>query len=363
MPRVVYHPITDSYPNSILSQITGAETYPGRVLASTNPGDVVILPPALHHEYLWAKDHYTTIGLDCAKEVLFGGFEHLKNFPQHELCTFYFGASAHRARPDQRWFETTRRFNNKNYFIKTARELDVKTPRTTCYRCKEDVSMPKQFPVYVKLAVGASGNGVWRCEDIETFNSAVDECVQLGGDFQVQEALPAGTVFCNSQWEVNKEGELLPGPVTEQILDGNSHNGNISPTFHAKVVQHAVLTLAQAVHHDGMKGVFAFDVAVTPKGEVLPIECNPRWNGASYNSKVAEKLGLNEWQSINVTFRASTLHGTSLTLANLAFEQKTKEGIIVINWGCVGGNKLGLLVAGNQKTRKDYLDEFRCRFG
>lgn len=51
---------------------------------------------------------------------------------------------------------------------------------------------------------------------------------------------------------------------------------------------------------NGMQGVFAFDIAVIdrPNGvEYLAIECNPRFNGASYPTAIAHKFGITHWMS------------------------------------------------------------------
>lgn len=362
MGKIVHHAITDSYPSVILKGIKGAEYYAGRILASTNPSDTLILPPELEPECAWALKHYEELGIPCTKDILYGDHKLLKDFPRHELNVFFFGQRAHQMRPDQSWFDTVERFNNKNYFIKTAHEIGVKTPKTVCYRLGTAVTVPKCFPVYVKLAVSASGVGVWRCKNIDEFDQAVTMSAELGIDFQVQEPLPEGTVFLNAQYEVNHQGRLENGPVTEQILIGNSHNGNLFPTPYANQAREVTSVLASQAQQDGIKGVFAFDVAVTPQGEVLPIECNPRYNGCTYNSKVAEALGLKEWQAVNVEFKPQSVQGTKSNLDGLGFDQKSKIGIVVVNWGTVGQGKLGLLVAGDDLTRRNYLHEFRRRY-
>lgn len=358
MRKIVHHDVMDSYPNDILENMSGVVTYAGRVFASTSSGDVLVLPPETLSESDWVRSHYEEIGLDCAQEILFGGYELLEHYPKHELSVFFFGEKANRARFDDRWFNMVKLLNNKNNFIKAAQALGVKTPKTTCYRAGESVLIPRQFPVYVKLAVSASGFGVWPCQNNNEFGAVVD---QVTAEFQVQEALPEGTIFLNVQYSVSDLGALEIGPVTEQTLEGSSHSGNIFPTPYANLAQATTLPLAKWAQQEGMKGVFAYDVAVTPSGDFLPIECNPRWNGATYYSKVADKLKLQEWQSVNVSFKPRTFE--KLDLSDLSFDQQLGEGIIIINWGPVGQGKLGLLVAGNQVTRDDYLAEFNHRFG
>lgn len=50
----------------------------------------------------------------------------------------------------------------------------------------------------------------------------------------------------------------------------------------------------------GFKDIPAFDVTVLPgeqKTDYLAIECNPRYNGASYPILIASKLAFNAWES------------------------------------------------------------------
>jgi hypothetical protein len=180
--------------------------------------------------------------------------------------------------------------------------------------------------------------------------------------FQVQEALPVGTEFLNVQYEVSPQGLALPGAVTFQVLRGNTHSGNRSPTPYNLPSIYAVTDpLAKWAAAQGMQGVFAFDVAATPDGRFLPIECNPRWNGASYFSRVAEKLGVAQWESLNVNFKFRSFDSCHLP-ADLAFSQHNRDGIVIVNWGCVGDGKLGIFAAGNEPTRRSLIEEFQLRF-
>ncbi len=55
----------------------------------------------------------------------------------------------------------------------------------------------------------------------------------------------------------------------------------------------SVQPLAEWMYEKGMKGVWAFDIAVLEKDPVqyMIIECNPRYNAASYPSIIGRKLG------------------------------------------------------------------------
>ncbi len=365
MPQTVFHhDVTTSYPKEELKDLPGVPVYAARVFASTRPGDAVILPPETEEHYPWIQRHYDDIGLPVAKTVVFGRHDQVREFPNHDLSVFYFGPAEDAVRPNRRWRDTAAYLNSKNNFVRLCQELNVPVPITVCVDQSEPhhvdlVGFERVFPVYVKVAVSASGFGVWRCETSEKFRSDVG---RLTVPFQVQEALPLGTQFLNVQYEVGPDGLALRGPITFQVLKGNTHSGNRFPTpYAAGDIYAATDPLARWATRSGMQGVFAFDVAATPDGRFLPIECNPRWNGASYFSRVAEKLTVPEWESLNVSFRYRSFEGCHLP-RDLAFSRSSGEGVIVVNWGCVGDGKVGIFVAGNESTRRELIAEFEGRF-
>ena len=83
-----------------------------------------------------------------------------------------------------------------------------------------------------------------------------------------------------------------------------------------------------------IKGIFAFDVAVvqTEQGLRFPtIECNRRYNGASYPTQIALKLAIPEWSA--VTFSTNYQSLSEINLSDIEYDPKTSEGAIIVNWG------------------------------
>jgi hypothetical protein len=212
--------------------------------------------------------------------------------------------------------------------------------------------------VYLKKAVSASGFGVWKC----TTKARLDRRVKmLCVPYQIQASLPVGTRFLNVQYEVQNE-RLLNGPITLQILKGESHDGNEYPALYdPSNIRDATDGIAKWAFEQGMRGVFAFDVGITPDDKAFVIECNPRWNGSSYPTRVARKLGVGQWESRNEDFAPRSFEG--IDLGELAYAASTREGIVIVNWGCVENGKVGVFVAGGPTVRREYLKEFRRQFG
>ena len=87
--------------------------------------------------------------------------------------------------------------------------------------------------------------------------------------------------------------------ASEQIPHGFTHQGNRAPASHEP--WDAVEPMAQGPKYQGMKGIFAIDVAVVQaqRGLRFPaIECNPGCNGATYPSMIAQKLDIPEWSAV-----------------------------------------------------------------
>lgn len=79
-----------------------------------------------------------------------------------------------------------------------------------------------------------------------------------------------------------------------------------------------------------MKGIFAFDVAVvqTETGLRFPaIECNPRFNGASYPTMIVHKLDIPEWSAVTLSTKHRSL--SDIGLSDIEFDMKTGVGGIV----------------------------------
>ncbi len=359
--NVVFHNVITSYPPSELKGLRGVPNYAARVVAASKPGDVVILPPSTMPYLGWARGHFEEVGLRTATEF-HPGDSHTMAFllgklPNHGLDVFFFDEACHKARPHQKWLQQAEYLNSKNNFIQLCEVLGVETPETTIYNKVEEVKGFPEMPVYVKKAVSASGFGVWRCETDEQFQNIV---MLQEAPFQVQEALPIGTQFLNVQYRVASSGQLEHGPVTLQILKGNSHDGNSFPVLCDKHdIWRSTDILARHAFESGMSGVWAYDVAVTTTGQVLPIECNPRYNGASYYSIVAEKLGVQEWESRNLDFRARTYEG--FKLGELSYNSNNGLGVVFVNWACAGEGMIGVFLAGPPATRAEYLEELKAR--
>ena len=111
-----------------------------------------------------------------------------------------------------------------------------------------------------------------------------------------------------------------------------------------------------------MRGVFAFDVAVLrEQGKVrfLPIECKPRYNGASYPTAVALKLGLDQWLAKDFKTRHQRID--EIDLAGIEFDPRRHQGVILVNWGTVLVGKLGVLIAGPRGIQAEFEAELRGR--
>lgn len=337
-------------------QVIGNHLYGGRVLGMTEPEDIVQLHPNLKSEWDAITAHYARIGLSHSRNVVWDvSFSRLADYPDYEISVFFFGDAAH-TDPEQDWFrrvdqdrlKVVQFINSKNNFIQLAEKLGVSIPKTVCAETKtaiQNCALP--YPCYLKPAVSVDGAGISRCEDEKQLTQALKT---FGDDvpLQIQEEVIAST-FLNLQYRVTAEGvERLA--ATEQVLDGYAHNGNRYPTAHQP--WEIVEPMAEWIAKQGMKELFAFDVAVVEatSADYLAIECNPRFNGASYPMAIAGKLNIPSWTSETITSEVRSIN--ELDLTGIEFNSDG-TGVIIVNWGSIQVGKVTVLLAGSVETQNE----------
>lgn len=337
-----------------LDKVLGVYHYSGRVLGSTQPQDVLQLPNDLKCHWPWIREHYERAGISHAQQIIWDDdMQLMGEFPSHEPSVFFFGKNANDARPDQEWYDIVQQMNSKNNFIKLCQALGIPTPKTWCYDCKKQMPALEsfQYPLYLKLAVSVSGLGVVRCENAKELAWHL-EYISEGVAFQVQEDIHA-FAFLNLQY--TKNGELRRVLATEQVLKGNCHNGNAFPTMYQP--WEYTDKLAQLMVQQGIKGTFAFDLAAVRHGsdvKYYAIECNPRWNGSSYPTQIALKLTAPCWKAKKFNTKYSSF--SNIDLGEIEYNPKSEQGVVIVNWGCITEQELGVMLIGNP-SQQEMLEE------
>jgi len=348
--------------NCTAEGVVGNHLFSGRALGITEPWDIIQMHPDLQPLWPAIHDHYRRIGLSHTENVVWHVVrdsigQHIGYHPS----VFYFGPEEFCFWGDDKWLETVEFINSKNNFMALAETLGVEVPDTRCYDHVEEVplqSLPADvFPCYLKAAISVSGVGIYRCETLEELGAALQR-FEPGTPVQIQEEVTT-TRFLNLQYRVT-ENQLLRLEASEQILDGCVHQGNRVPVEHQP--WGSVEPMAIWLKEQGMRGVFAFDVAVveTPEGVRYPaIECNPRYNGASYPTLIAHKLGIREWAATTFQTRHRSL--AALDLSDLEYDARTGEGAIIVNWGTILEGKLVILMAGTRPYQEALALELEAR--
>lgn len=334
--------------------VVGNYLYSGRVLGMTESEDLIQLHPALKSQWTAINTHYQNIGLSHSQNPLWDvSFEQLRKYRDYDPSVFIFRDIIDDLGQDENWFgdrhqdwqNVVKFINSKNNFIRLAEELNVKVPLTLCADNK--TQLPKNykipFPCYLKPAVSVDGVGIYRCVTSQELDNALTK-LDDHTPVQLQQEVIAHK-FLNLQYEA-KDGSVKPLAATEQILDGFAHQGNRYPTAYQP--WELIEPMAKWMTEKGMKSIFAFDVAVvqTETGtDCFAIECNPRFNGASYPTGIAQKLKINSWSSENFATKYRSLD--EIDLSGLEYDSSTGVGVIVVNWGVVLVGKLGILLAGS----------------
>jgi len=336
--------------------VDGNDLYSGRALGLSEPNDYIQLHPLLRPLWKDIASHYQRIGLSHSENVIWDvSLEPLSTLEGYRPSVFYFGPAECKAWNDPEWLEAVEFINSKNHFMALAEKLGIDVPQTQCFDDVNQISemdiISFNMPCYLKAAISVSGVGIYRCANREELRDAMQKFAR-GVPVQLQEEIRS-EVFLNMQYRV-VDDRLVRLAASEQILKGCAHQGNRFPSSHEP--WDAIEPMALWLKERGMKDIFAFDLAVveTPDGIRFPaIECNPRFNGASYPTVIAQKLDIPEWSAM--TFKTGHRKLADLALGDIEFDMKTGEGLVIINWGTVLKGKLVLLLAGSP----DYQDALR----
>jgi hypothetical protein len=343
--------------------VEGNHLYSARALGMTHPDDIIQLHPLLQNEWPYIQEHYRRIGLTHATEVIWSTeLSHLANNTDYLPSVFFFGVQENRAHPNTAWLEVVRYINSKNNFVQLAEKLGVPIPKTFCFDRADELNAEATeafvFPCYLKAAISVSGVGIHRCENPAELLLLADQ-FDPATPIQVQEEVKTDC-FLNMQY-VSVNGECRRLQTTEQILIGPTHQGNFYPPRSSSPWD-LVEPMAEWLTERGLNDVFAFDVAVIKEktgNRYLAIECNPRFNGASYPTAIALKLDIPEWEARNYKTWHKSL--SEIDLRGLEYHNSTGEGVIIVNWGPILEGKLMIMLAGNAAMRKALEVELRKR--
>lgn len=348
--------------NCTAEGVVANHLYSGRALAITEPWDMIQLHQDLQPMWQDICSHYDRIGLNHTKDVIW--YLDLKELAAHvgyQPSVFFYGPNENQFWGDTSWLQTVEYINSKNNFISLAQALDVDIPQTLCFDAAGFINHESVanvvYPCYLKAAVSVSGVGIFRCKnEIELFENL--KTFELNTPVQIQEEVIAQS-FLNMQYKV-VGNELIRLAASEQILDGFVHQGNRVPASHEP--WEVIEPMAEWLFSHGIKGIFAFDVAVikTSTGWRFPaIECNPRFNGASYPTLIAQKLGISKWSAMTFDTQYNSLSDIDLT--DIEYNHHTGEGAIIVNWGTLSAGKLVILMAGSIEYQEALLLELRAR--
>ena len=355
-PRIVNHDIM----NCTHESVAGNHLYSGRALGLTEPGDIIQLHPELQPEWSAIAAHYKRVGVSHTDEVIWDvSHATMAAYPHHQASVFFYGDGVSDWRPDPAWQAVVAQTNDKNRFMDLAETLGMAVPRTLRFANAAAVDELEQlpYPCYVKAAISVSGVGIYRCETPDEVRAAL-ACLAPQVPLQIQQEIHT-ELLLNLQYQV-KGRTAVPLAASEQLLDGLLQQGNRYPARYSP--WQSVEPMAQWMARNGMQDIFAFDVGVeeTPDGpRFLPIECNPRFNSASYPTAIANKLGLDSWLGIQLD--TSCRHLAEIYLEDLEYDPHTGRGVILVNWGTVKVGKLGLLIAGSVEQQETLKQLLRAR--
>lgn len=345
----------------------GWDLYSGRAAGISRPSDMLQLHPELKKLWPVITRHYENIGLSHSENPVWDlSFRVFEQFPDAKISPFIFTDAVNqksevgellRGRDPER-MDIVHHINSKNNFVRLADKMGIKVPVTMSFENRKGLPSNRPgFPCLLKPAVSVSGFGIIRCETSEELDQALQK-IPDDTPCQVQEVVLA-TCFLNLQYEITG-GTTRHLAATEQLLEGCAHSGSRFPVSGPpwKLLD----PMADWLAEKGIKEIFAFDLAVagsTLKPEYFALECNPRFNGSTYPSLIANKLGISSWSC--ETFTTKYRHLNDLDLTGIEYDSSTREGLILVNWGTVLAGYLGILLAGSDVQQSRIRNELLKR--
>lgn len=319
----------------------------------SQPDDIVQLHPDLKPFWYEICSHYQRVGLSHSQQIIWDlNSRHLGGHIGYQPSVFFYGPNQFCNWGDHQWLTSVDYINSKNNFIALAHQLGTVVPRTQCFNSVSEITTEiisnQEYPCYLKAAVSVAGVGIYRCENANQMRTSITR-FEPSTPVQIQEEIKADK-FLNLQYQVIND-EVIRLAASEQILDGFAHQGNRVPASHEP--WNYVDDMAVELKEQGLKGIFAFDLAVvqTEQGLRFPvIECNPRYNGATYPTLIAQKLGITQWSAKTFSTRHRNLR--QLAIQGLEYNHKTGEGLIIVNWGTISYGKLMILLAGSEEYQE-----------
>jgi hypothetical protein len=327
----------------------GNHLYSGRALGLSEPWDIIQLHPDLQPLWDDIRNHYSRIGLSHTDDAVWNlDLKYVASRIGYQPSVFYYGKNECKYWGDREWLETAEFINSKNNFVALANELGIEVPDTlrfeSAFNIWTDDIKNIQYPCFLKAAVPNAGNMFKR---FKNESQLLDAIADIPGDIplQIQKEIKAES-FINLQYQVIGN-DLVRLAATEQILDGCVLRGNHVPASHEP--WSAVEPMAEWLKDHGMKGIFAFNVALmqTNMGLRFPaLECNPRFSGTTYPTLIANKLNIFGWSALTMKTRHRSI--ADIDLKDIEFDKKTGHGVVLVNWGTVLEGEIVVLLAGTQ---------------
>ncbi|MFZ9036088.1 MAG: ATP-grasp domain-containing protein, partial [Francisellaceae bacterium] len=150
--------------------------------------------------------------------------------------------------------------------------------------------------------------------------------------------------------------------LTDQILDGSTHLGNVYPSQFSDCLETQELCqkMTEILRQEGVRGMVGVDLLIRRiDGKIIPyvLEVNARQTGAIYAGFLAYELRgqLKPWIGHNnITVPAGTdlyMYQAYLESKNVAYHHGDREGIMIICNGNIENNKMMILILAESRER------------
>ncbi|MCP4147982.1 MAG: ATP-grasp domain-containing protein [bacterium] len=253
-----------------------------------------------------------------------------------------------------------KRVNNKLYTRGLAEKLNLKTTRG--YSCTSAAELEEKYTALtaagytgcvVKETFGSSGKGTYYIKDKKFFNNIL-KLIRFPKKKTGYEIIVEGWVNkksdINYQVVITETGDIRQVALNEQIIEQTTFRGTIYPprlTKHQQQeLEKAAVQVAKAIYKQGYWGIIGIDAIIDENDLVYPmLEINGRFNLSTYFIPFIRRCEKWERRSLFKYYDLQTRKkiGYSdvkrvLQKTGKSFSSATKEGLILLNSGCLSAD-------------------------
>jgi predicted ATP-grasp superfamily ATP-dependent carboligase len=195
------------------------------------------------------------------------------------------------------------KFDNKIEHIKLFKKLNLHINQTKIHNTIDEIKTNKKYPFFISAAYSSGGHEskiIYTEKDLDLFYNDLRES-NKSKSFLVSNLITDITFSPNVNAIIVGENDVRVICITDQILRGNAYLGNIYPSKIKDDENDEIIRITKIVGNYlsklGFRGLFGLDFILDSKGNIFPIDLNPRRQGGYLcNTLMSKKINILEME-------------------------------------------------------------------